>query len=165
MAITYEPITTTTLGSATNTITFSSISSAYTDLRISAVISLASDRISLGFNSDVPFGTSNYDFTYYEGNGGSVSTVNRTNWNGIEPASNWSASYPAFITFDIFSYNSSAYKTVLATASTNQITSGVIRNTVGVWRSTSAINSITIKSVTGNMSAGSIVTLYGIKSA
>jgi hypothetical protein len=34
MPATYEPIATTTLGGAAATITFSSISSAYTDLRI-----------------------------------------------------------------------------------------------------------------------------------
>ena len=166
MATTYEPIATTTLGSATDTVIFSSIPSTYTDLRLVGVIKLSGgDKISFGFNGDAPFGTSNYSFTYLSGNGSATESITRTGWNGIEPAPNWGNTYPALITADIFSYTGSTYKTTLTTASTDANGSGVTRVTVGMWRSTAAINTITIKTPVSTMAANTIFTLYGIKAA
>jgi hypothetical protein len=49
MAITYEPIATTTLGSATSTVTFSSISGSYTDLVAVFEVTLTSGKCRFTF--------------------------------------------------------------------------------------------------------------------
>jgi hypothetical protein len=51
MAITYEPIATTTLGSAAADVTFTSISGTYTDLVLVAVTQIGSSGDYLGGNS------------------------------------------------------------------------------------------------------------------
>jgi hypothetical protein len=77
MAITYEPIATTTLSSAAATITFSSISSAYTDLRLVFVgTSVAnSNNCIVTFNSDTGF---NYSQTALYGTGATAGSSRQT---------------------------------------------------------------------------------------
>jgi hypothetical protein len=76
MAITYEPIATTTLGSAAADVTFTSISGTYTDLVLVAVTQIGSsgDYLGVQFNSDT--GT-NYSRTRLSGNGTSASSDKR----------------------------------------------------------------------------------------
>jgi hypothetical protein len=58
--------------------------------------------------------------------------------------------------------NATTYKTALARTSED----GVAAAYVGLWRSTSAITSITIdKGSSDNFASGSTFTLYGIKAA
>jgi hypothetical protein len=164
MASTYTPIATTTLGSAASSVTFSSISGAYTDLVL--VTSLkgqtTSNGVKLQFNSDTG---SNYSNTYLEGDGSSAYSGRRTSQTGI---SDWSGYVSTASTFSadvthIMNYsNTTTYKTVLARA--NRPTSNT-DGVVGLWRSTAAITSMVITANSGNFDVGSTLTLYGIKAA
>jgi hypothetical protein len=167
MPATYEPIATTTLGSAANSITFSSITSAYTDLRIVITWTVNSDNIvRVRFNSDS--GT-NYSATYLSGNGTVAESNRQTNLTYIDAG--WNAvglTTPALTTFDIFSYAGSTNKTVLATQSGDKNGSGSVDRIVGLWRNTSAITSIDVAAVgttSVKLQAGTVATLYGILKA
>jgi len=171
MAKTYEPIATTTLGSAQASYTFSSIPSTYTDLIIVASIKADSTTIAtpaLRFNGDT---TSNYSATWLYGNGSTASSSRGSNatylYTGDYVAGVESTNFATFISH-IFNYaNTTTYKTVLSR--NNQINSadGETGATVGLWRKTpEAISTILYTSTNGaNYAAGSTFTLYGIKAA
>lgn len=163
---TYEPIATTTLGSAASTITFSSIPSTYTDLRIVLTETQTSGTWPyLQFNTDT--GT-NYSFTALLGSGSAASSFANTTGTFINfsGSNSLSTTIPAFISIDIFSYAGSTYKTCLTTLSNDQNGSGWVTDTVGLWRSTAAINKVVFKMAGGgSFAAGSTATLYGIKAA
>lgn len=162
MPSTYTPIATTTLGSATNTVTFSSISGTYTDLILVFDGSTASNAYpSLRFNGDT--GT-NYSNTNFRGNGTSAQSTRFSSANEMDIAygSPLSTSQTNFI-IQFMSYsNATIYKTVLARTNNADRETGAA---VGLWRSTSAITSITLKTNSPNFSVGSTFTLYGVKSA
>ena len=167
MPVTYEPIATTTLGSAANSITFSSIPATYTDIRIVITWTVNSDNIvRIRFNSDT---ATNYSATYLSGNGSIAESNRQGNLTYIDAG--WNAvglTTPALTTFDIFSYAGATNKTVLATQSGDKNASGSVDRIVGLWRSTSAINSLDIAAVGTTaikLQAGTIATLYGIKNA
>jgi len=169
MALTYENIATTTLGSSTATITFSSIPATYTDLRLvfKGNCVSASRYIIYRFNSD---SGSNYGMTSMGGDGtGSGYSISRSSdtylfTNNYSGASD---TFPQLVTTDIFSYASSIFKTTLSEVSNDKNGSGTIDRTVGCWRSTSAITSITIYygGALANIAAGATATLYGILAA
>ena len=162
---TYTPIATSTLGSNTATVTFSSIS-GYTDLVMvfNGLVVQNSDAIWLQFNSD---SSTNYSWTRLTGNGTtaassrSSSTAGTSNWyggsaNGISNSSN------STVILQVFNYaNSTTYKSWISrTASLG------VECSQGLWRNTAAITSITL-GVEGsrNYASGSTFTLYGIASA
>jgi hypothetical protein len=165
MPSTYEPIATTTLGSAAASITFSSIASSWTDLRISFTgTATGGTSPIIRFNSDT--GT-NYSQTILYGDGSAAYSYNYTSQGKIflNPDSSFNAT-PQFNTIDIFSYAGSTYKTALVTSQHDKNGSGVVERIVGLWRSTSAITSVTLSLNGGqNMDIGTIATLYGIKNA
>jgi hypothetical protein len=161
MPSTYEPIATTTLGTASTTITFSSIPSTYTDLRIvltGRTNAGAGNVVTIRFNSDT---ATNYSWTYISGNGTTASSLRTTSATSISTGlylTNNANISTGFV--DIFSYAGSTNKTVLL-QSINQV---FIRNVVALWRSTSAITDITLTS-SNAMEIGTTATLYGIKNA
>jgi len=163
---TYEPIATQTLASAAASITFSSIAATYTDLRL-AVTSVPSGVIQYGlrFNND---SSALYSLTELAGNGASAASdrdVNDSNlwFNYFTPSG---STIPAFMTADIFSYAGSTFKTTLLTWSNDRNGAGNLVNyTVGLYRSTSAINRLDIILTSGTMGAGTTATLYGLKAA
>jgi hypothetical protein len=165
---TYTAIATTTLGSAAATITFSSIPATYTDLRIVWVGTMATTTSALKgrFNSDTG---ANYSYTYISGNGSAASSnynssLTSTDFGGMD--TNIGLTIPAMVTIDIMSYAGSTYKTYLATGSNDLNGSGVTDRTVGLWRSTSAITSITLmRGGANNIGSGTTATLYGILAA
>ena len=167
MPATYEPIATTTLGTAASTITFSSIAATYTDLRVVLISSTATAGNTvnyLRFNSDT--GT-NYSSTWLTGDGStaaSSSESSATFIRGGENANNTDAGL-SFITYDVFSYAGSTNKTALVTNSRDNNGSGSTYRIVGLWRNTAAINTVTIASSAGNYKIGTTATLYGIKNA
>jgi len=167
MATTYEKIATTTLGSASSTITFSSIAGTYTDLRLVCVYTTANFGIytTLRFNSD---SGSNYSDTYLIGDGSTASSARDTGATfigfGAYPNGISSGQFNLVET-DIFSYAGSTYKTCLIGSSLDKNGSGDVQRLVGLWRNTAAITSITIQTNGGTMSVGSTATLYGIKAA
>lgn len=164
MASTYEPIATTTLSSAASSITFSSIASTWTDLRIAFTPAGGSgaNAVTVRFNSDT---ATNYSRTSLYGDGASATSTRNTSSTRITFAAAMQATYPEFYTLDIFSYSGSAYKTCLGTQSADANGSGYTASIVGLWRSTSAITSIELANNGGNFAAGTTATLYGIKAA
>jgi hypothetical protein len=164
---TYEPIATTTLGSASNSVSFSSISGSYTDL-----ILVATGKNSTGFDGiDIRVGNgsldtgSNYSQTMLNGNGSSAqssrdsSATSMTNM-GITSSSTEQVSIYHFMNYS----NTTTYKTVLARSNVTDFRVAAI---IGLWRSTSAINTIQLRSdnASYNFTTGSTFTLYGIAAA
>ena len=160
MAITYEPIATTTLGSAQASVSFSSFS-GYTDLVLVCVATTASDDqfLSVQFNGDTG---SNYSNTYMTGNGSTATSGRNSNSTIAYIAGSSSNTVPVLSITQIQNYsNSTTYKTLLSRTNDSSL---LVQATVSLWRSTSAITSLVIAS-NGNISSGSTFTLYGIASA
>lgn len=156
-------LATTTLGSAASSITFSSISSAYTDLRVILVVNGydVGDRPSIRFNGNT---SSVYSTARLYGDG-STATSGRNSGNGdIRPSdSDFLSTSKTFMEVDVFSYAGSTYKTALAGISNDDNGSGKTIRCVGLWRNTAAITSLTLFCLSGNnFQAGTTATLYGI---
>ncbi len=102
MPTTYEPIATTTLGSAAATITFSTIPATYTDLRVVWVGTVTvADSAGMRFNSDS--GT-NYSRTVLQGDGSAASSNRSTSQNQIYlTRDDISTTLPQLFEIDIFS--------------------------------------------------------------
>jgi hypothetical protein len=158
---TYEPIATTTLGSANATVTFSSISGSYTDLRLvmSGTMSAGADVV-LQFNSDTG---SNYSRTYLIGSGSATGSGRSTSQTSMPVFFiGTTSTYSAFADINNYS-NSTTYKTVLCRSGD---TGSYVEANVGLWRSTAAITAIKIEAAGGpTFSTGSTFTLYGIAAA
>lgn len=164
MPATYEPIATTTLGSATNSITFSSISSAYTDLRLVVVGTVNSNgvEVRVQLNNDA---SSLYSNTQLTGNGTAASS-NRYSATYFQFIGSGSSTIPNMATMDLFSYAGSTNKTVLTTWSGDLNGSGTVERTVSLYRSTTAISTVKILASGANtLSTGTTATLYGILKA
>jgi hypothetical protein len=169
---TYEPIATTTLSSATSAIDFSSITSAYTDL-----VLVLSWR---GGNADQPSllvrlnnSTAQlYSNTGLTGSGSGAGTsrrastaINGNNYMAIprDAGQPTTVGGMATIIINFMNYSKTTmFKTVLGRGSAAE--SGV-EATVGMWRSTSAVNQITISGNTNAFGVGTTATLYGIAAA
>lgn len=172
---TYTPIATTTLGSAAASYTFSSIPSTYTDLvlvMVAATTHTSSTFPYIQFNSDT--GT-NYSATELYGNGTSAASARDSNtakgWIGFDVSLSTTVG-ESVSNVNVMNYaNSTTYKTWLAR--TNRASSALdyygTDAIAGLWRSTSAITSLTIKNSRGgtdyNFATGSTFTLYGIAAA
>ena len=161
---TYTPIATTTLGSAVTEYTFSSIPSTYTDL-VLVVTGNTNNPTNpiMRFNGDTG---SNYSTTWLAGNGTSATSSRGTNTTYIATNNQGymtSTSNSVIIT-QVMSYaNTSTYKTALSRSNT---ASTGVDATVGLWRNTAAITSITILTGSANtFSVGNTFTLYGIAAA
>jgi len=164
MPSTYEPIATTTLGTATTTITFSSIPATYTDLRlVFTTLSSTTNTQFVQVNNDT---ATNYSLTALYGNGSTAQSYSATSavrWDVASDVVNGSSTIPFLIEMDFFSYAGSTNKTVLIRSSEDLNGSGVTMSRVGLYRSTSAINRIDIRRAAGNYNIGTTATLYGIK--
>lgn len=165
MAATYEPIATTTLGSAASSIDFTSIASSWTDLRVVLTcIQSSANAARVRFNSDT---STVYSQTALYGNGSSAASARETNSPVIYLTDSGASSttIPSLYTIDIFNYAGSTYKTCLITAQLDKNGSGTVESNVALWRSTSAITSINLSPSGGDFSIGTTATLYGIKAA
>jgi hypothetical protein len=156
-------IATQTLGTAANTITFSSIPATYTNLRL-VIVSLSSTTNAqfVQVNNDT---ATNYSLTALYGNGASASTYALTSavrWDVASEIVGGSSTIPFLIEMEFFSYAGSTNKTVLFKSSEDLNGSGATICKVGLYRSTSAINRIDIKRTAGNYNIGTTATLYGI---
>ena len=165
---TYTPIATTTLANSTTlSVTFNSFS-GYTDLFL--VYSTKSQGpydfqgSYLTFNGDT--GT-NYSYTQITGDGSSAASSRQSNVSaipsgldiGTTQSGKWSVN-----TMSIMNYsNTTTYKTTLSRKNAQP---SLTVASVGLWRSTSAITSLTIsRDDTNGFTTGSTFTLYGIKAA
>jgi hypothetical protein len=162
MAKTYEPISTTTLGTTAASVTFSSIPATYTDLVVVVVGSITSgnENFLVQFNSDT---ASNYSDTSIGGNGTTAISNRETSNTAIR-----CNSYGSITTnlsqynISIMNYaNTTTYKTTLSRG--NNTGTGTSAN-VGLWRSTAAINAVKLLPSASTFTSGSTFTLYGIKS-
>jgi len=167
MPATYEPISTTTLGSSASSITFSSIAASWTDLKVVFVgIPLNSTGIytAIRLNSDTG---SNYSYTEIIGNGSAASSSRASNTNTLYlNDAGSSGSMPCMQIIDLFSYAGSTNKTLLCSSNLDANGGGLVLNLVGLWRNTAAITSIEIWKAAGNdFQSGTTATLYGIKNA
>lgn len=167
MAVTYEPIASQTLGSDAASITFGSggtLPQTYTDLVIVAfsaegAVNPNLPTLAMTFNGDTG---NNYSRTLVFGNGSTASSARGSSNPAWYHASGTTSDYRAAV-ISIMSYsNTNVFKTGLA--ADGNAGASVVRN-VGLWRSTSAITSITIAGLTANLKSGSTFSLYGIKAA
>jgi hypothetical protein len=169
MAITYEPIATANGNGRGTTITFSSIPSTYTDLRviIQATSPGSGQYVSpaIRFNSD---SGANYNNTVLWGDGSSTGSyrVNSTTLIYAGPTQvSAQNTNPCVGIVDIFSYAGSTFKASLINGSVDNNGSGSVERIAGCWRNTTAINAISVVSQGAGFSTSTIVTLYGIKAA
>jgi hypothetical protein len=166
MATTYEKIASTTLATANTSITFSSIPSTYTDLRIVFTpASYAGGGMFIRCNSDT--GT-NYSHTRLTTDGASLETYNaydNTYWLLGGYVAGATSTTGKLHTIDIFSYAGATYKTMLHTYSGDKNAAGEVSRTVQLWRSTSAINTILLSSTSSTYGVGTVATIYGILKA
>jgi hypothetical protein len=174
----FESIATTTVGSGgSSSVTFSSIPSTYTHLQIRGIAktgraTYGRDDIGMQFNSDT---NTNYNDHLLYGNGASaLATANNgsTFMDLGYIAGNGGASFFGAFVIDVLDYaNTNKYKTVrnLSGVDHNGLIatfSGIVNLGSGLWRSASAVNSITLVNYTGtNFQQYSSFALYGIKGA
>jgi len=162
MPVTYEPIATTTLGTATNTFSFNSIPTTYTDLKLIIIPKGGgADVTCLRFNSD---SSSNYSRNELYADGLTTNAMRQNSINRLGISRNGlSSSVRRLYIIDIFSYSSSTYKSLLYSSNENDPGTGQIQRGVGTWLSTAAINSVTIFTDTAaNFQIGTTASLYGI---
>jgi hypothetical protein len=159
MPATYEPISTTTLGSTASSVTFSSIPGTYTDL---VLVTSNTSSAGLGgvyldqINGDT--GT-NYSSTKIFGTGSTAGSDRNTSDTGVNIALSNSTQCNNIFHFLNYS-NTTTFKTVLARGNS---AGGQTRASVALFRSTAAITSFRLSGVT--FDAGSTFTLYGILKA
>ena len=164
---TYVALATQTLGSATASVTFSSISGAYTDLVmvVNAQFSSGGNQyieLQVG-NGSVDTGT-NYSNTLVLGNGTSASSGRDTSVSKffMTPIASTTNALGTVL-YNFMNYaNTTTYKTVLGRTSD---VNGWAAAAVGLWRSTSAINTVKLAVTGTTFVAGSTFTLYGIAAA
>jgi len=163
--VTYTPIATTTL-SGVSSYTFSSISGSYTDLVLIGSINGVSSAADIWYrvgNGSVDTG-SNYSPTWMSGfntsaaseRQGSSSKLYIDGWGTIGTGN-------SIIRTNINNYaNTTTYKTIL----TQRTDAAKEANAqVGLWRSTSAINTLQLGLDSGTFNSGTVLTLYGIQAA
>lgn len=165
MAATYTPIASITLGAAASSVTFSSIPGTYTDLIliISAAGTVTNDPI-IRVNND---SGSNYSYTTLTGNGSTASSARATNQTGASmnyfgSDSTTLGDNARVINFMNYS-NTTTNKTIMARGGRGN-TDG-LAFMVNLWRSTSAITSISCIPGSGSYISGSTFNLYGILGA
>lgn len=157
---TYEAIATQTLGSATASVTFSSIPGTYTDLVLIVNASLASGAASLLMRYNSDSGT-NYSGTRLIGNGSAASSERTTSSNQNDIGYFNTSMCNSITSIQNYS-NSTTYKTCLVRANTSEYVFGQVQ----MWRNTAAVTSISITNSSAvNFNTGSTFTLYGIKAA
>lgn len=170
MASTFTPIATTTVGSATPSVTFSSLG-AYTDLFISCSVfpdTTTSRYLTLRFNGDTG-NNYNDNETAVVSTGGEAGHDDNAPWNYISGygamLNDSTTAYPMLSKINIMNYgNTTTYKTLIFTSDQSK-TGGASYSGVGMWRSTSAITSVSLISSSYNFGTNSTFSIYGIKAA
>ena len=160
MTVTYEAIASYTVsGSSASSYTFNPIPSTYTDIYIVAQIQTLPSGGSFNMRVNSDSGT-NYSATRMYGNG-STATSDRVTSQTYLVSFGASTLNPVNFNIHLQNYsNSTTFKTAL-TRLTNA--GEFVAALVGLWRSTSAITSITFDAGSTNFPVGSTFSLYGIK--
>jgi hypothetical protein len=162
MPSTYEPIATNTLSSTATIITFSSIPNTYTDLvLVVACLDSGAGRTRLRLNGD---SATNYSRINLVGNGSGAASYQASNETqfDLSVAAGTSSTSPTAQIISVNNYsNTTTNKTIL---SRYNLASGATEVMTGLYRSTSAITSVSYFTQ-GTMQIGTTATLYGIKAA
>ena len=153
-------------GSSTTSINFNSISSSYTDLVVvcSAANTTTSTNMLIRFNSD---SSSLYSQTTISGTGSAAGSNRYSNQSAIyvierhEMTSAANSYSTSIINIQNYS-NTNIFKSVLSRSGTVNSSAAGTDQTVSLWRSTSAITSVTLLVNAGAFAAGSTFSLYGI---
>jgi hypothetical protein len=165
MPVTYSPIATTNGTGSSNTISFTSIPSTYTDLIIvfeGAATSGGTAALAFTINGVVSGNL--YSFTRLQGNGSAASSLNGVN-NNDGPFGFISSSNRSMSILNIFNYsNTTTFKTTIARSLTHDASDGRVAEYINLYRSTSAVNRVDVLA-TQNFATSSVFTLYGIKAA
>ena len=162
---TYTLIASNTLSSSAASVTFSSIPGTYTDLILVSNLkgTTGTKDYVVQFNGDT--GT-NYSWTSLAGDGTSTysSRVSNGTKGYLEYATYIGTSLNANTITSFMNYaNTTTYKSFLSRANNASYGTSAV---VGLWRSTSAITSISVFFDQGtNFDTGSTFTLYGILAA
>jgi hypothetical protein len=172
MPATYEPIANFNLSTPASILSFTSLPSTYTDLRV--VMNLADDPSEAGtgapiiyFNNDR---TSLYSQTAMWGDGSTASSASRISdtkiyalYQGNSPTS--TTLFPVMIV-DIMNYASSVNKVALISTAADRSGSGSAERHIGLYRSNTAISSFYVSNDGAkNFATGSTMAIYGIKRA
>lgn len=174
MPATYEPIATTTLGSAASSYTFSSIPQTYSDLKLVAMIARGTAGSgwypTINCNGNTTTGNYGYQLMHAIQNTStslvSNSTVNidRVYLTEYDPggADQW-----GLMIVDFINYTSTSVQKGMITQWANPVNSSFGQTTRGGGNffSTGAISSITVTGLNYNLAANSKLTLFGIKRA
>lgn len=159
--------TTTVTGSSAASITLDNIPQGYTDLVLVAgnMQTTSDSYIYLQFNSDTT--NDNYSRTSVLGDGSSASSGRTNSSNSIAQRflgyARSASNTPSQLNINIQNYsNTTTYKTYLTRSTSTNV---AVIATIGLWRSTAAINQIVLTPNAGSFSIGSTFTLYGIAAA
>lgn len=163
MPATYEPIATTTLGSNSTNVTFSSIPQTYTDLVVvinAYCVSATAMDVAWRANSD---SANNYSGTRFMSDSSPYTdrSSNTNAGNAVAIWNDWSVTRAYFMNYS----NTTKYKTALLRSDAKGY---AVYAGVTLWRDTSAINSLSFIQPfgqSGQYASGSTFTLYGIKAA
>lgn len=151
------------VGTATSTITISSIPSGYLDLDFSIVgtnSTSAAEGVAVQFNSDSTSG--HYGYTVYYASTTSamnVAAVSSSSFADVCAINGTNASYGGG-RFSIPAYTSSLPKTVNGVCGAVVSTPYTPATYAGFWTQTSAITSVTFSLSSGNYAAGDIIELH-----
>jgi hypothetical protein len=164
---TYTPIATTTLGSAQSSVTFSSLGS-YTDIQLVSQFgsTAAGNQVGIRFNGDTG---NNYSVTQLNGPmpfGGSWRQANASQSNI------WGSPIVVGVTNSLINFGSISFQNYSNTTTNKTVlcrygwADGEVVASVGLWRNTAAITSISLIPTGGTtFLSGSTFTLYGIAAA
>jgi hypothetical protein len=154
----YDALWSTTLASATSTITISNIPQTYRHLQLRCIQNNGGDR--LQFNSDT---ATNYTRHYLLGNGTTASSgasINQT-YSAVGDYTSTASTFAGTI-IDILDYkDTNKFKTIRSLTGFDTNSQGEIFLFSGLWRSTAAISTITITG--GTAAQYSSFALYGVK--
>lgn len=162
---THTLIASQTASGSTSTITFSSIPSTYTDVKLIANIRDANttvgDNLIIRFNSD---STTNYSYVSISSSGATASSATTTNATNliskIKTAIDIANTFSYFEMY-ISNYNSTSTKPIFIVDAWDNLDIWASQ-----WRGTSGITSITLtNSSASNFVANSTFYLYGIKNS
>jgi len=169
MATTFEKIASTTLSSASGTISFDSIAATWTDLVLVVNYGMAASgpTLRVRFNDDTG---SNYSHTFLSGNGSAASSgrfsSEASGALGFAAVGGASTQTNVVIAHIMSYANTSVFKTALGMGSEASL--GVDR-VVNLWRNTAAITKVSVSPGTSfpsqNFASGATAALYGIKAA
>lgn len=161
-----ESIASVTLASPA-TITFSSIPSTYASLRVVLLGTMSSTPNTfpyITFNSNtssyghILLGTDPQSGMYAAGNN---LTGGALGYNGA------TGTVIANIIIDVFNYTSNSsyksYNSVMSEDANSSTNSGRVSRATGTWASSAVVTSITLSIAGGNLPAGTLASLYGIK--